>query len=489
MRSNTPTPLRKSLTRFKTILTEADRQAMLACQSKPLPTGIRINRLKHKNPHQAMNKLAERYDWQIQPLPFCENAWVITEQPASSPGGTIEHRLGEFYIQDAASIVPVSLFDLPKQPPLILDMAASPGGKTTHLIDRTLDQGLVIANDGSQSRIPALRSVLTNWGSVKQIVTQFPGESFGGWFPEIFDMILLDAPCSMENLRPAPNHPLRETTKDERLRLQERQIQLLESGLQALKVGGQLVYATCSLAPEEDEAVLNAMLKKYPQEIRIQDVSRKVPFNAPGLRAYKGQTYDPGTVRACRLWPHKTGMSGFFCALISKTDSIPTQEGQAPERDFARTELEKIKLPHLNQIHTMLADQYGFELTPFLDTYELVIMQRKDQYFLIPEKILTAFPTLPFSMVGMPLGKIIQDQIEPSHPFIHRFGATFQKGIMTISREETELWVSGRDIRHPISNLQPEGQYVLIKDHQERNLGLGKYLPKRLRNMLPKGLV
>ena len=88
-------------------------------------------------------------------------------------------------------MLPVELFDLkPDSDQLILDMAASPGGKTTHLISRSGDQSLVIANDSSPDRVTALRLVLQTWGAANTAVTNFPGEKFGGWFPETFDLWL-----------------------------------------------------------------------------------------------------------------------------------------------------------------------------------------------------------------------------------------------------------------------------------------------------------
>ncbi len=481
-------PLAKSLNRFTGILTKTEITQLLSLQDDSHPTGIRINPLKQE-PSAAIRNLAERYKWDIRPIPFCNHAWMVIDTGETSPGTTIEHRMGEYYIQDAASMVPVQLFDISQNHPIILDMAASPGGKTTHLISRTRDKGLVIANDASNPRIPALRSVLAGWGGVNQLVTKFPGESFGSWFPETFDLILLDAPCSMENLRPTSSHPLRETTKDERLRLQERQIQLLKSGLSALKIDGQLVYATCSLAPEEDEAVLDAILSQFGHRLRIEDVSDKIPFDAPGLSRFGSRRFHDACQNALRLWPHRTGMSGFFCALIRKTDHITLPETSPPERDFSRTGLTFIDSKRQHQINRFFQKQYGIMIDEILEEYQIDIMIRRDQLFLIPARYLEHFPQLPFEYIGMPLGRLIGDAIEPSHEFISRFGGEFSEGRIIISPNETKLWIAGRDIRHPATDLKPEGQYLVVQDEEGRHLGLGKLLPKRLRNMLPKQLI
>ncbi len=487
MALDTSNKLNQSLQRFSHILSQADIQGLLDIQEGPLHTGIRLNPLK-TSPDEAIRDLSERYGWKIEPIHFCNNAWKIINAE-TSPGGTIEHRMGAYYLQDAASMVPVSLFEINEPEPLILDLAASPGGKTTHLIDRSGDKGLIIANDGSQGRISALRAVLETWGGINQVITNYPGESFGGWFPETFDIVLLDAPCSMENLRPTPNHPLRETTTDERLRLKERQIQLLTSGLQALKTGGQLVYATCSLAPEEDEAVINALFDKYPETFKIEDVSSQFQFNAPGLTAFDGETYHPQLIKALRLWPHLTNMSGFFCTLITKLRGMDTNRETPPNRDFSATHLEPLKNDIETQIHDQVETNYGLELENILEAFNLELFQRFDQLFLIPQKYTEHFITLPFEYIGMPLGQWHQNILIPSHTFASRFGTEFTRGKIVIEESHVELWISGRDIRHPQTELSPKGQYLLVNDQDGRNLGIGKLLPKRLRNMLPKGLI
>ncbi len=479
--------LAQSLKRFSEILSPEEIQRILELQGKSIHTGIRINSLK-ASPDAAIKNLSQRYGWQVRKLPFVENGWTI-QKSETSPGGTIEHRMGYYYLQDAASMVPVSLFDFDITQPLILDMAASPGGKTTHLIDRSKDKGFIIANDGSTGRIPALRSVLETWGGINQIITNYPGEAFGGWFPGKFDIILLDAPCSMENLRPTPNHPLRETSSDERLRLQERQTQLLESGLQALKPTGQLVYATCSLAPEEDETVIDKLLERYSNIIKIEDISHRFPYDTQGLRSFDGKTYHPNVTNSLRLWPHKTGMSGFFCALITLNQPIKSTYETPPERDFSATHLQKVNQEIQKKIVDQITQNYGLDLYDILEIYSLGVFQRFDQLFLIPQQYMENFIHLPFNYIGMPLGQWIREELIPSHPFISRFGGQFKRGKIEINENDVALWTAGRDIRHPDTNLTPKGQFLLVTDPDGRNLGLGKLLPKRLRNMLPRGSI
>ena len=476
-----------SLARFNHILTEKEIQQIIDLQAEPLPIGIRMNSLKGE-PSKAIEALAARYQWDIEPIPFCENAWQI-RPPEFSPGRTIEHRLGQYYLQDPASMVPVSLMDFEEDQPLILDMAASPGGKTTHMIDRTRDRGFILANDGSRSRIPALRAVLTTWSGANTVITNYPGELFGSWFPEAFDHVLLDAPCSMENFRPAPNRRLRETTDTERNRLQERQVQLLISGLKALKVGGQLVYATCSLAPEEDETVIDQVLKSFPHIFAVDDVAMKVPFDVPGLTGYESSFFHPSLVHSLRLWPHITGMSGFFCARLTKLGKFSDQSSNPPIREFSLTGLTPAPTYLKSQITEQLASDYGFNLLQILTDGDLKLFTRFEDIFLIPKVYLLKFPLLPFEYLGMHLGQTINKKFQPSSEFISRFGHTFTTGTIKLDHGQVQQWIQGHDIRQPETDLEPQGQYLLVIDEENRNLGLGKLLVKRLRNMLPRGVI
>jgi len=124
-----------------------------------------------------------------------------------------------------------------------------------------------------------------------------------------------------------------------------------------------------------------------------------------------------------------------------------------------------------------------------IQTYHLELYQRHEQVFLIPQHYLGHFSTLPYSYIGLPIGRWVNDTLEPAHEFISRFGRQFTRGLIRIEDDRVEQWIAGRDIRHPDTDLEPRGQYLLVTDHAGRNLGLGKLLPKRLRNMLPRSSI
>ncbi|HZW03188.1 MAG TPA: hypothetical protein VFF68_04635, partial [Anaerolineaceae bacterium] len=273
-----------ALERYRPLLPPAEFAVLLEELERPLYPALRVNPLK-ANADNHIEAWAQRYDWETRPVPYCPSGyWVVrSPEPISQ---TIEHRLGFYYIQDAASMLPAELFDLDGlDDPLVLDMAASPGGKTTHLVSRLGDRGLVLANDSSADRITALRIVLQNYGAINAAAARFPGEKYGAWYPETFDRVLLDAPCSMQGLKTTESHPMRPITEREQESLARRQARLLESAFQAVKTGGQVVYSTCTLAPEENEAVLESLLRAYPGAAQIDDLSDRLPAPAPALAA------------------------------------------------------------------------------------------------------------------------------------------------------------------------------------------------------------
>ncbi len=480
--------LDEALLRYQSLLSPEEYTCLLDELEKPLYSAIRINTLKLE-PAQALDYYSQTYGWQFKAVPYSRSGWWVVDSGSSSIGHTIEHRLGDYYIQDAASMLPVELFDLQPDPDLlVLDLAASPGGKTTHLVSRTDDMGLILANDASQERITALRLVLQDWGAANVAVTHFPGEKIGGWFPETFDRVLLDAPCSMENLRSTENHPMRAISPHERLNLAIRQERLLTSAFQALKVGGQLVYSTCTLAPDEDEGVLDGLLKRYPGAVCIEDLHNRLRQPAPGLGGDGSRNYDPAVTRAARLWPHRYGTSGFFSALISKLSPVETIRQPAPSRPFEKTGLVRLTRSEYVRLAGLFKDEYGFDLEPILDKQGLQLWKRSEAVYAIPEAFLNHFSRLPFQALGLQVGEETPEGFSPSHNWVARFGSHFKLGLCALAPEQAQAWLRGEDLQGRFLAETRKGKTVIVVDENGGLLGRGKLLGGRLKNLLPRRL-
>ena len=383
-------------------------------------------------------------------------------------------------------MLPAELFDFNAvKQPLILDMAASPGGKTIHLADRSHDRGFILANDASRARIQALRIVLQNWGVINHAVTCLPGELFGALYPETFDAVLLDAPCSMQGLHSSDSHKSRTITMNEVETLAERQARLLESALQSVKIGGQIVYSTCTLTPQEDEGVLALLLSKYPGCFEIQDVGQRLSQPARGLAAFDDSEFPMQVQNAVRLWPHIFGTAGFFAAKLVKTKSLPAASSNAR---IPANRPPKVLTPLPDEcqgIINFLSDLYGFDLDAVIRKQDLQILEINGILTLVPKALLTSFKDLPWLSSGMPLGKTLPNTWQPSHEFVSRFGDRFTSGILTLEDEYLPAWLRGEDIRGYDTGIKTRGTIVAVRDELGRNLGRGKVLKDRLKNLLP----
>lgn len=282
-------------------LSEAGELA--AASAEPPPLTLRANRLRTGR-GQLLDRLAAAgvaaEPCQLAPeglriLQRCR----VTELPGFSEG--------HFAVQDEASQLVVHLLD-PQQGEQVLDMCAAPGGKATHLAELMHDRGLVLAADRQQRRIGRVIESAARLGLT--CVTPLAADALdpGYLAGRQFDRVLLDAPCSgLGVIRRNPEAKWR-LSPAEITRCSERQRLLLEVAAAHLKPGGLLVYATCSTAVEEDEAVVDDFLTRHPEFV--------VDSNADPLSRHPGLATAAGFLRC---WPHRHGTDGFFAARLKRT--------------------------------------------------------------------------------------------------------------------------------------------------------------------------
>lgn len=229
------------------------------------------------------------------------------------------HFCGELYVQEAASLVPVAA--LVKQfqgkapaGALVLDLAAAPGGKTTALAAwASASGGAVVANEPSPDRSKALVDNLLRLGAMPwTMITQLDGAQAGRHWPETFHAVLLDAPCSGESLTRRGGSPLERWRKSEShvANIAAKQRFLIDSAFRSLRVGGILVYSTCTLNPVENEQVMEHLARTFGdavESVRLDDVAGTENMLTPDGHL--------------RCWPHIHDTQGFFVACVRKLHS------------------------------------------------------------------------------------------------------------------------------------------------------------------------
>jgi 16S rRNA (cytosine1407-C5)-methyltransferase len=283
--------------------------------SQRATTTIRINPLK--SPTSDTVRRLTRKGFDLEKVKGIDNVYFVLNKDKSEISQTEEYYDGKFYIQNLSSILPSVLLD-PKENERVLDMCAAPGSKTTHLAALMNNEGEIVANDSEISRVSSLKNVLEQFGVKNTKVLLNDANNFGKKYPNTFDKVLLDAPCSGEGLIyfRGPK-PLRFWSIEKVKRYSFLQKELLESAFLTLKHGKFMIYSTCTLEPEENEGTLTYLLEKYPNA-RIEKIELERTNNmVPGIIKWSGNKYHPMVKNSIRILP-TSKMMGFFIAKIFK---------------------------------------------------------------------------------------------------------------------------------------------------------------------------
>lgn len=279
-------------------------------------TTIRLNPLKGDVNITKENLLKKGFE--LEPTSLEPNTYFVRNHDKSEMSQTQEYQEGKFYIQNLSSILDTVVLD-PKPNENILDMCAAPGSKTTHIAAMTDNQSKILANDNDLSRVSSLKNVLDQFGAKSAKATYSDATEFGKKYPEYFDRVLLDAPCSGEGMIYMNSmKPLRFWSLDKIKRNSYLQRDLILSAFRTLKPGGTLVYSTCTLEPEENEGVVTFLLEHFPnatvEEIKI-DINKNYAMN--GITKWSGHKYNPEVRKTLRIIPHNK-MMGFYISKIKK---------------------------------------------------------------------------------------------------------------------------------------------------------------------------
>lgn len=276
---------------------------------------VRCNTLKITT-EDLMRRLKEKWSV-VQPFPKYPEIMLINQElKPGELGNSIEHVLGYYYVQEICSMMSVIALS-PEPGEFILDMCASPGSKTTQIAAKMQNQGTIIANDLKLDRIMILATNLEKAGASNTIVTKNDAIALCSNLIKSefrFDKILLDAPCSGEGtLRSSPK-TFNMWNPKIIVKFGRQQKKLLAFALKCLKVGGTLVYSTCTHAPEEDEAVIDFAIKNFPVKIESLNLPLKC---RSGIEQWYDESYSSEVKKTCRIYPQDNDSEGFFvCKMI-----------------------------------------------------------------------------------------------------------------------------------------------------------------------------
>jgi len=295
--------------RFISILGNEETKQLLQFNETKLSQTIRLNSLR--KPLEDIDRLLEMKQIKMERIDNLPEARIVNSSPVPL-GATIEYLNGLYFLQGKNSLYPSKILN-PRKDDLVADLAAAPGGKTSHLAQLMENEGTIIATEISANRCRSLKSNLARMGVSNTIVVNLDARDISSLNLE-FDKILLDAPCSGSGIIVSDSTRKTSKTLENLMNYTELQISLLRSAIEVLKPKGKIVYSTCSLEPEENELVITEILESA--DIKIEKIET---IGDKGLTEFQGQNYHQSLSKAKRLYPHKTCGEGFFMVKMVKS--------------------------------------------------------------------------------------------------------------------------------------------------------------------------
>ena len=316
--------IHKNLGRYRELVD--DWAAFMDAMHSPLPGCLWVNRTRLDA--ATLQGLLAEDDIAAQPVDWNPDTFRL---PAACPvGNRWWYLAGLAHSQEEVSQLPVRLL-APQPGERVLDLCAAPGGKTAQLALAVGMTGTVVANDTRLDRISALRATIDRLGLLNVSVTRGDGAVFARSGGD-FQRVLVDAPCSCEGTwrRTAPSQP--EPSRQQML--QRTQVALLRRAVELCRPGGRIVYSTCTFAPEENECVVDQVLRETAGSVQVLPVA-PVPglHTAPGIDYWQGRALAPSLVHTLRLWPHHNDTGGFYIAVLEKDPALPAAQRRPAQLD------------------------------------------------------------------------------------------------------------------------------------------------------------
>lgn len=306
-------------TRLERLLPPAALDGWRAAFAAPPVAAFRVNGLRATE----AGALAELAAAGLAPqrLVWPETAWVVPPEQRRILGDSPAARDGRIYLQNPSSAVPVLALD-PRPGEEVLDLTAAPGGKTVHIAQLMGNRGRIAAVESASGRFHRLRRNLERCGVAIAQTYLADGAGVGRKVPERFDRVLLDAPCSAEGRFSSHDPDSWRYWSLKKIReMARKQRRLALSAAQALKPGGVLVYSTCTLAPEENEEIVDGLLQRCAGAVELEPLDLPDTCVAPGLTAWEGRAFDAAVRRCARVLPDPQ-REAFFVARLRKVRSL-----------------------------------------------------------------------------------------------------------------------------------------------------------------------
>lgn len=415
---------------------------------------LRYNALKKRQEEFVQKKY-----FTLEPVLWEENGYYYKE--GEKPGKHPYHEAGVYYIQEPSAMAPVHFLE-PKPYEVILDLCASPGGKSTQIGTKMNGKGILFSNEIHPQRAKILSENMERMGIPNSIVLQETPRRLAERFPEFFDKILVDAPCSGEGMFRKNEEAVEEWSLENVLNCANRQDEILDNASGMLKPGGRLVYSTCTFSEEENEDCIRRFLERHPDfSVKKVSLADKMVQSEYGIR----------------LWPHKIKGEGHFLSVLEKDGVLESGKDVVCYKVWKGQSISAYK------------DFYDFCKENQLFDCEMADFEKGtyiafgEQLYLLPKNT-PDLDKLKVLRPGLHVASLKKGRIEPAHALSHILSGEDMKHSISFGADSIQV----RQYLHgqTISVTDVKGWVLVCVDGY--GLGFGKASGGILKNHYPKGL-
>jgi len=432
--------------------------------------GLRVNPQK-----VSATAFADAAPFALTPISYVDGGYIVADEERA--GKHPYHHAGAYYMQDPGAMSTVAA--LPKGLFLrdalkILDLCAAPGGKTTQLAAACAPTGgAVVANEYNASRARILAGNVERLGLSNVCVTNVDTKYVAQWYPALFDLVVIDAPCSGEGMFRKNDRAIEEWSEENVRMCAARQREILANGARTVSPDGYLLYSTCTYAVEENEALILEFLKENPDFSLCPCDASVAAHTADGIEIDGGEGYSLSLCR--RFYPHRAAGEGQFIALLHR-DADAT----------VRREKSKTSVPVADKRDVALAEAF---LKETVGRIPEGLLPCGGMLSIFPHASRLGIPIPPFGVVslGCTLGEVRKGRIVPHHHFFTCFGKECSSRVVfSPDGAEISKYLLGEEI--DAGDARGYTAVLLSLGKETVTLGGAKAADGRLKNYYPKGL-
>lgn len=435
-----------------------EAQAFFESYENPRQYGLRRNRCKCSE-----EKWKQIIPFSLEQIPWTNDGFYYNKD--EQPGKHVLHEAGAYYIQEPSAMSPAAFLDV-REHEFVADLCAAPGGKSTQIASCLNGTGFLLTNELYPSRARVLSQNIERMGIKNAVVLNENTEHLAELFPDYFDKIMVDAPCSGEGMFRKDVAAREEWSVENVSKCAQRQLMILNHAAVMLRYGGSMVYSTCTFSPEENEGVISKFLELHP-EFEVEEIPVPEGFSrgsAEWVENIKPEIASQLT-RTLRIFPHRTRGEGHYIAKLHK-------RGESGARTLVCIERDK-------RIRLQEWESFAKECNLLLP--QGVYRMFGEELYLVPAQMID-FKNIKVERAGLQLGTVRKGRFEPAHALAMALKESECARSVSLSVEEAGRFIHGETIA-----CGKENGWTLVTVNG-CSLGWGKCVNGVMKNHYPKGL-